>query len=229
VAELKVNKSGTLDVVADHGKNGQVTVRNLPLKFLIANAFNVRIDEVQNAPGWTETERVDLLAKAPPETPGDDLRLMLVHLLEERLKLATHIEQRVMPVYVLIPAKNGVKDLTETTPAHPYDDICHGAAAATPGERTFQCQHASMKQLADRMHLGMFGSPVQYPVVDQTGQKGSYDFQFTFTPGRAGTAIGSGTTLFEALEAQLGIKVETKKLPSPVVVVDHLEREPVEN
>jgi uncharacterized protein (TIGR03435 family) len=86
---------------------------------------------------------------------------------------------------------------------------------------------------------------INHAVVDLTGLTGAYDFAFAWTvKGRLATgqsgADASGTapvasdptgdvTVFEAIEKDLGLKLELAKHPMPVVVVDHVERTPTEN
>jgi uncharacterized protein (TIGR03435 family) len=69
-------------------------------------------------------------------------------------------------------------------------------------------------------------------VVDETELKGAWDFDFKFTPRRmirpAGPIPGS-ISLFEAIEKQLGLKLEAKKRPVPILVIDDAERKPTEN
>ena len=243
VAEVKVNKSGGFDSSGDFDKGGRVTVRNLPLKYLIALGYHVRIQDLQGAPGWTESERLDIVAKAPPSTSEDDLRRMLITLLQERFKLATHTEQKVMEVYALVAGRGGPKGLKESTPPRSTEQRCHRMSPAVPGDVGTECQHSSMSDLAGYLENAVPGY-IQAPVVDQTGIQGVYEFQLFWTPagrlnagpGRGGDGsenrsaqIGSGTSVFDALQSQLGLKLESKKLPMPVVVVDRVERLPAEN
>jgi uncharacterized protein (TIGR03435 family) len=236
VAELKVNKSGAPNYTADFSKGGQVTARNVPLNLLIAAAFHIRPEELQNAPAWAGSERFDLIAKAAPTTPEADLRRMLLTLLEDRLKLAAHMEQKVMPVYALVVAKGGPRNLTPSTPSRPGEKICPDIEPAAPSDEAMRCSHTNMAQLAGE--LGSLRREIEAPVIDQTGLSGSYDFQLSYTPARRLTDVdsgdrrspmGSGISLFNALQAQLGLKLESRKLPVPVVVVDHVERTPTEN
>jgi len=75
---------------------------------------------------------------------------------------------------------------------------------------------------------------IDIPVVDQTGLPGAYDFKPDWTPAVRSSSGASpdpaaGLKLFEAIETQLGLKLENKKLPLPVIVIDRVERVPTEN
>jgi uncharacterized protein (TIGR03435 family) len=81
--------------------------------------------------------------------------------------------------------------------------------------------------------------------LDATGIEGGWDFTLTFTAammiasrgGEVQPAAGvpsasvptGGLTLFEAVEKQLGLKLEKQKRTLPVIVIDHLEQKPTEN
>jgi len=240
VAELKLNKSGDMNMSGDFGKGGQLTARNVPLKYLIAEGYHVRMDQLE-APGWTGSERYDIVAKAAPTTSTDELRRMVIRLLQDRLKLATHTEQKPMQVFVLVVGKGGPK-LTKSTgePPEVRPGYNHCRASVTPaGDRSMECSYMSMAQLAQSLPL-MVPGYVQMPVVDQTAIEGLYDFKLNFTPagrmersetGAADSAapVGMGLSFFDALQSQVGLKLEGKKVPMPVIVVDHIERTPPEN
>jgi len=79
-------------------------------------------------------------------------------------------------------------------------------------------------------------------VVDATGLEGGWDFTFSFSPVgvlQLGRTQGgdnaeasdptSAITLFDAMTKQLGLKLDTQKRPTPVLVIDHIERKPIEN
>jgi uncharacterized protein (TIGR03435 family) len=89
---------------------------------------------------------------------------------------------------------------------------------------------------------GMIAYQVDHPVIDATGLTGKYDFALFWdysgsNQRRASTSDGPiagadsdpGPTLFEALQAQLGLKLEQKKAQVEIIVVDHMEKVPSEN
>jgi hypothetical protein len=67
-----------------------------------------------------------------------------------------------------------------------------------------------------------------YPVVEQTGLKGEWDFGFRYTK-KGGPALPDRITLFDAIDKQLGLKLELTKVPLPVIVVDRVNRNPTDN
>jgi uncharacterized protein (TIGR03435 family) len=80
--------------------------------------------------------------------------------------------------------------------------------------------------------LGRYvASMVGQPVDDATGLKGKYDFilKWLNERGRRPSDDESGPNIFEALQAQLGLKLESKKTMVDVLVIDHIEKTPTEN
>jgi uncharacterized protein (TIGR03435 family) len=107
--------------------------------------------------------------------------------------------------------------------------------------RNYVCTNTTMAQFAERLP-GVAGSYVQPPIVDATGLTGAFDFQFYYTPKNAlqnGGAAAAGSsaqastpvdelTLYEAVDKQLGLKLEERKHPVPVLVIDHANQTPSE-
>jgi len=104
-----------------------------------------------------------------------------------------------------------------------------------------------MGQFAERLHR--ITPDLSWPVVDTTGIEGGWDFTLTFSmggammrgpvrigePAQPGSDLPSasdptgGYTIFEAVEKQLGLKLEKQKRSMPVVVIDHIEQNPTDN
>ena len=93
-----------------------------------------------------------------------------------------------------------------------------------------------MALLTERLNVIAPGY-INHPVVDLTGLDGAYDFTFSYSgvaAFQANVASGSNdpngaVSLFEALEKELGLKLEVQKHPMPVLVVDHIEQKPTDN
>jgi uncharacterized protein (TIGR03435 family) len=238
VADVKVNKSGSQEMFANL-QNGRVSVRNAPLKLLITAAWNIPPSALEGGPGWLEIDRFDVVAKAAATASEADLRLMLRALLMERFKLTVHQDQKSMAAYVMTVGKRGSK-LQPSEAAKPGEERC-GPGEGTPGDVHVACHHMTMDDLAQSLPQMAGGYFRGTPVVDQTDLKGSYDFKLDWTPAarynattHGDTPAGSGETgtvlsVFEAVEAQLGLNLESKKVPVPIIVIDHVERAPTEN
>ena len=150
VASVKVSRSNDPGGNIDFEKDGRLVARNVPLKALIAEAYHVRSDSLSGAAGWTESERFDIIAKASPSTPPDDLRRMMVTLLRERFQLTTHTEQKVMPAFALVKGNNP-QSLKPSEAARAVDGGCGPVRPETRGDIAVSCQHMSMADLADAL------------------------------------------------------------------------------
>lgn len=215
-------------------ENGRYTLRQATTVDLIATAYGLRnSDYVRGGPNWLEWDRWDVIGKVPPGTTEPEAREMLKNLLQERFNLVANQGDAQMPAYWLTVAPGGVKMKAESSGAG--DGACHGSPMSPPkpGEvplTTLSCTDKSMAALAQTLTNNRGGMYLQDPVVDKTGLKGAYDFDLKYTPmfllAQAG---GSGVTIFDAMEKQLGLKLELKTAPQPGLVVDSVEETPTPN
>jgi uncharacterized protein (TIGR03435 family) len=251
VADVQVSKPGG----KPHGDflpGGKVTIQSFPMKGLIAIAWDLPDDYVIGGPAWLNSEHYDIVAKAVTTAPLKELRLMLQTLLIERFKLQVHHDKKAMPVYALVAGKKAVK-LQERAAGDGDKPSCkiQGVQQRTDGLflRSFICKKTSMEELANRLPEAA-PAYVDLPVVNLTDLKGLYDFTLAWTPtggGRGGAGRGGdapaagkagdmpaasepdGVTLFDALQSQLGLKLEPRKYPMDILVIDKVERVPTEN
>jgi uncharacterized protein (TIGR03435 family) len=229
-AQVNVNKSGEVRMVVDVQGGGRFVMRNVPMKVMIIFAYQARPDAVTGGPAWLDSDRFDVVAKAPQTTPPDDLRRMLQTLLAERFKLAIHQEPKIVPAYALVVGKSKPKLQTAESAVLSEQRCTPGTGAV--GQKHIACRHITMAALAGLLQEQSPGD-FDAAVVDQTGLKGSFDFKLDWTPAvrnaEASTDPPAGPTIFAAVETQLGLKLESRKLPLPVIVVDQVLRVPVEN
>ena len=224
VAEVKPNHSGQPGMQGGILPGGQISVRNFPMKELILQAY--KAGDVAGGPSWLDSERFDIIAKAPPNTPEDTLRLMLQRLLEDRFQLMIHREQRPMMVYALIAARGASRLQHAAGSGQPG---CHRGQGAESLNHTV-CTNLTMADLASLLSTRIAPSFIELPVIDHTGLRGSYDIRLDWVPRQlADSDAGAGATIFEALDKQLGLKLEKRKEPRPVIVIDHIERIPTAN
>jgi uncharacterized protein (TIGR03435 family) len=215
------------------GPGGRVEIPHTTLKEFMIGAYGVQPDMIVGGPKWLDVDRFDLIAKAPdPNTPVPTLLSMLRTLLEERFKLVTHRENRVMAAYVLTVGKGGSK-LRETTSSGSRQNCSTSPARDGSRERPLlrrECHNMTAAELARELGLPGFG--LERQVVDETRLTGAYDFEFDFTrqtavssdAGREGGVSSPadllpGPTIFEAM-AQLGLRLEPTKRPIAVIVID---------
>jgi uncharacterized protein (TIGR03435 family) len=229
VASVKVNTSGERPSV--NARGDRLTMSNMPLRAIVALAYQVPNDRV-TGPGWLDNG-FDIVAKFGPDTTRETLWPMLQNLLAERFKLAIHHEQTLVPVYALVVAKNGPK-LQEASAGGTSKSTCSMQGTLL----TCRNQKMTMEDLAQNFPRWVSRDWFDLPIVDQTGLHGAYDFSLTWTltdrrddtrGGAAEASDPSGVSLFDALQDQLGLKLEQRKAPLDRIVVDHAERIPVEN
>ncbi|HEY4085739.1 MAG TPA: TIGR03435 family protein [Bryobacteraceae bacterium] len=223
-AELRVNPSSD-ERPSVHLENGALTMRNVPLRILLAELYLMTPDDIVG-PSWLSDVHVDIVAKAPSHDASDaDLREMAKTLLRDRMKMVAHLDPRPRSVLALSIWKGEHKLKSDTAPQRPEDAACRRQSAET-GVR-FVCQHMSMAEFAHEIPE-IAGRYTDQRVVDLTGLEGSWQFSLGWTPA-ADLETNGGLTLFAALQSQLGLQLESKKLPVPVVVIDSMERTAAEN
>jgi uncharacterized protein (TIGR03435 family) len=188
-----------------------------------------------------------------PQVDIDDLRLMMRALLADRFKLATHMEDRPVNGYSLVAAKPklATADPTNRTgwKEGPPPDGKDPRDANPAISRVVTFRNMNMAQFADA--LQKIGPQYFHsPVLDETGLDGNYDFTLAFSaasqlqggPGRGANGAqqpggsvpqasdpNGAISIFDAVNKQLGLKLEEKKRPAPVLVIDHVEEKPTDN
>jgi uncharacterized protein (TIGR03435 family) len=213
--------------------HGTLTLTNTSLADCLRYAFGLTSNDQLSGADWIKSKvvRFDIVAKAPADAPLDQIRLMLQTLLTERFQLALHREQKELSYVALVTGKKGPK-LKEAIP----DSDASGNKFLIG---RIVSNHISMSTLAT-----LFSRFTGQNVLDMTGLTGSYDLKLEWTPENAPpqpTAPGSGAdagasvdgdsgpSLFAAVEQQLGLKLEVRKGPVEIIVIDHAERVPAQN
>jgi uncharacterized protein (TIGR03435 family) len=230
-ASIKLNKSGR----PGGGISlypARIKIVNSSLEFCVQMAFDVKYFQVAGGASWMDTEHYDIDAvAAAPFTQGES-RVMLQALLADRFGLEIHREMRDKPGYVLVAAKGGAK----LSP--PIDDPSVMFSRTSTGDVTLKAPNVSMDRLASALSTTL-GSIV----VDKTGIDGKFNVSLQWTPDQGTQPRASksavmpppppsdtvpGPSLFTALEEKLGLKLESRKVPVEVIVIDRANR-PSEN
>src|SRR5215831_14918253 len=206
-------------------RGGRYQFRNATMVDLVASAYGVEPEKVLGGPSWLETDRFDILAKAPAAATNATAKLMLRSLLADRFKLVIHDEDKPMNAWVMTAAKPGPQ-LKESQGGGPTN--CNGQPGDGPNS-VIVCKNVTMAGLAQIVRQ-IEPATFDTPVTDMTGLEGSFDFQLTWTNrGALATAGKDAIPLQEAFEKQLGIKLELQKRAIATLVVDSVNRKPTDN
>jgi uncharacterized protein (TIGR03435 family) len=231
---------------------------HVTLSELVRLAFGTHPFQVQGAPSWFDSaaylvdakmdgSEVDALQKLSPHDRTLARQHMLQALLADRFKLTFHHETKEVPVYFLVIAKNG-PTLQEAKPGFVLPDGTKAPAGVPDwwntdddGKRTLTGVDVPIFQLVE-MLANFTGD--DRPILDKTGLTGNYDFTVRWVssvdsnspptpPTEPGGMVGrrrfpSDPSRVEAIQKQLGLKLEPGRGPVEYVVIDHVEK-PSEN
>jgi uncharacterized protein (TIGR03435 family) len=201
--------------------HGELTMGNVTLSEAVRFAWGVNNDAQVAGPDWIKSKeiRYAVHAKTAPDASRAQIRQMLQALLTDRFRLKTHVEQRELAHLELSRSNKPLKihPMTEASDAsHNQNGMGH---IISNGQ--------TMEQLTTV--LSRF---LRQPILDNTGLEGRYALELTWQPeGRAAENpdAAPAPSIYAAVQEQLGLKLEARKSPVPVIVVDSAERVPVGN
>jgi uncharacterized protein (TIGR03435 family) len=195
---------------------GRCVIGDARLSHLVNIAWGMQTMQlIKSGPVWIAggDERFNVEAKAenPTEVTEKQLLAMLQALLIERFQMKFHREPTEVAGFALTVAKNGPK-LHETKAED--EDFSFGEGKPIRGKpATFNARRFPMQKLVDL--LSAFGG--RGPGIDKTGLQGLYDFTLTWDD-------EAGPTLDVALREQLGLRLESQKIPVAYFVIDSAQR-----
>ncbi|HWE49491.1 MAG TPA: TIGR03435 family protein [Bryobacteraceae bacterium] len=236
----------------------QVNCTALNLRDYIGIAGKLKLYQI-SGPEWLGGERFDINAKLPEGATGSQVPAMLMALLEERFQMKSHRETKEFPVFALVVGKGGLKVAeSPMDPASgPDEPVAISAAGAQSGVTinlgrgsyfSVAANRLEAKKITTASFADALARFVDRPILDLTGLKGTYDFTLDVSPEdfsamivRSALSAGvqlppqamraldaSGDTLFSAIE-KLGLKLEPRKGPVEILVIDHMEKNPTAN
>jgi uncharacterized protein (TIGR03435 family) len=224
------------------------------LRKLFMQAYGVRSNQVAG-PEWIKADGFDIVAKVPAHSTVEQVNVMLQNLLRDRFGVTVHHEMRNAPAYAMVVAKGGLKLKDTAYPnasADAPDSLSftrdkndfpilppelaaqirvnwskNGAIRSTfrayPVARLVQEVEGSLPDFT-ASEMGPDGVPPR--VLDRTGLTGKYDFTLEYSDG---SADAFGPSIFSALEKQLGLRLDKIGVPQDVIVIDRINRTPLEN
>ena len=219
----------------------RIECHSVTLWYLITYAYGMKSYQVFG-PDWLKSARYDVAAKGPAGTTRDQLPKMAQALLAERLQLQAHHETRPLDALALVVGKNGPK-LSAAAPGSGDSEggAQFGMSASATGTERLDAKNATMASLATTL-TGLLGRPV----VDKTGLTGRYDLVLEFSryetagPKASGgynepppmppppAGAEPGQSIYSSIQ-QFGLKLDGQKLPIDVLVIDRVEKTPIEN
>jgi uncharacterized protein (TIGR03435 family) len=230
VASIKPNTTNDGRAGLRMGQGGEIIMTNFTLGNIIEFAFDVKGYSL-TGPDWLYAESFDVNAKPPAGTPRDQIKPMLQTLLAERFKLVFHRDTKTMQGYALLVAKGGLK-IKEVEPV--TDQGPGGGRRIQMGGGSLELKQIDLKGFAPIL-AGQIGQPV----ADLTEKTGLYDIKLEWTREGRGPdgpdnvegrpAEATGPTIYTALQEQLGLRLQSQKIPVEIVVVDKIEKVPTEN
>ncbi len=216
---------------------GLYRIVNMPLKQWVEMGLSVS-DYALKAPSWLDTSRFDLDARLPsvPKEPLDQKAgaEMMKALLIERFGLKWHEEPQTVSGYELVPDK---KVLLQAAGLLERLRL-QGRSVSSSGPTLIGGTNMPMSEFAE-----MLGKALGRPVVDQTHLSGGFDFKLIWRPDddatvaewkRSGKQYGIDVdnlpaSVSDALREQLGLRLQSAKVQSKVIVVDNINRQPTKN
>jgi uncharacterized protein (TIGR03435 family) len=205
---------------------GGLDYRSASLGVLLSNAYRMPGYRII-IPDGLKSQSYDIVAKTPPKTSRDEQWAMLQGLLVERLKLQVHHEMRSVPVLTLTVGSKGARFQSAEEPKTPARPTVNRVAGGMKvgGIMTIWDLTTYIRPGLDR------------PIIDMTGLTGYFDIALEWSPDetspRAGeaavtTAVTPLPALTQALEQQLGLKLQAANQSMDVIVVDHVEKFPID-
>jgi uncharacterized protein (TIGR03435 family) len=220
-------------------RGGRYVNRDATMLSLIELAYGVSEDSIAGGPGWLSSELFDVIAKIPDGTTPATANLMLQALLADRFGLVIHQGTSPLPRYVLSVGKGGSKlkpaSGSGTPGCQPQQQAGAAGGRGGPGDPAsapnviFGCHNLTASGIADNLHQ-IAGGYLDHDVIDSTKLEGPWDFDLEWTGRGALAAKGAdGISIFDAVDKQLGLKLELQNVPMPSLVIESVNRKPTEN
>ena len=207
---------------------GNLTLRNFNMTMLVAWAYDIERPQIVG-PDAMDSQRYDIFAKAGNPVSDETMQQMMQTLLAERFKLVVHREKRPMDILALTVPKGGHKMQPSKVEGR--------AQSHQDPERGTVVEGAVISELAKEL-----SRETQVPIVDMTGLTGRFDLSFNppkylaalrarlaSDPHPPTDAEARVMIIQDLLAGDLGLRLEPRRAPVEVIVVDHAEKSPVEN
>lgn len=211
------------------------------LKYLITYAYGIQDYELLGGPDWIGAIRYDVDAKTAGTVPDAQVRLMLQSLLEDRFKLKIHREEREAPAYIMTVAKGGPKLQKPSSGATGMQSVFVAPTTISASAKISSSPRASLTSTSVSGLANGLTRMLGRRVIDKTSIEGSYSIYLEWAPQGGGQAVSgadssvnapvqepAGPSIFDAIQEQLGLKLEQGKANTVFIAIDGVEK-PSEN
>ncbi len=234
VGSIRPTAPGARGRGVEYAAGGRFTASGMSLSSLIQEAYGIRGFQISGGPDWVRSDLYTITAKAESDANKDQVRVMLQRLLADRFKLTLRRESKEVNVYALVVGKGGPKLKEVQLKEVQLDEANSNRGVRFRGLGKIAGVMASTTQLAVMLSdIRMNGvSILDRPVLDRTGLTGVYDFTLEWSGEEQSSdrdAVNpSGSSIFTAVQEQLGLKLETQKAPVEFFIIDQVAK-PTEN
>ena len=242
VASVKPNKSGDTAVSFRLQPGGRLNALNVTVRDLVRFAYVVQPFLIEGGPGWIDSDRFDVVAKVAgeivPVPPGQmgPVQKMMQNLLAERFALKVRRETKDAPAYALVLGRSDRRLGPQITPsivdcaALLRAQFAGGRGGpptapgggqqcrlSTAGSGSVMARDVSIPQLAQ-----LLSGQLQRHVLDVTELTGLFSFDLSFATDQSSDA--DRPSLFTALQEQLGLKLESRRAPQEMLIVESVQQ-----
>jgi uncharacterized protein (TIGR03435 family) len=206
-------------------RGAQLMAINVTMMNVITFAYDLHERQVSGGPAWMMSDKFEIVIK--PDTPGQpniqQMKKLLQKALVDRFQLKFHTEKRDLSVYAITVPANAKHKMTESASGQNLPSLLYPRRGLLPA------RNVTMTDLAQSMQTAV----LDRPVINQTNLEGRFDFTLDWMPdefqfasfGPAPPVPDEGKpNIFQAFEAQLGLKLQSTKAPADVMVIDKAEK-----
>jgi len=237
--------SGRFTMTGGPGTSDPTFLRytNVPLKRVLMTAYDMKYWQI-TGPDWLNTLRFEITARVPEGSTKEQSAAMMRNLLTERFQMTVRRETKELPIYALLKDKAGAKlkpsgeaagddaaiaTVKQNEGKDGFPVLAPGASGIIVETRNGRGRisgfQADLAKLAD-----FLSTQLGRPVFDQTGIAGIFDFVVYYRPENATVDDANQyPEIFDALREQLGLRLEARKGPVEMLVIDHIEKVPTGN
>jgi uncharacterized protein (TIGR03435 family) len=234
VASIKLASDGDYRVYVADNLGGRFSASGISFRLLMRYGYDVQDFQITGGPRWIGTDRWNIEAKAEGVSgrlPVEQQKRMIQALLADRFKLKVHFEKKkLVPAYALVVGKSGPKFQDSTSDARFEVEVSAG--------------HIALKKARLSALTAQLTRQLGRQVVNQTNLQGEYDMVLDWTPEAGESSAIPGQpgpppevqsagedlkpSIFTALQAQLGLRLQATRARLDVLIIDHVEK-PSEN